>query len=472
MRNYSRQAVFDQEKLAAAKITLVGAGALSNYLCAYMSGLGIKNISIIDDTPYQNEPNEFLLKNFKGAKVKGLEEKIREINPEIHITPINSPAIDFLVGQPDLLIDLTNNPESKKKCKEFSKKTDSIKKLISASSSENNGSIRIYTPQSNPALILKKNAPKVLFLEKDDFSLDNYKDLPQGNLTSGLIAAILLDELRKAIIPLDNEYSLKNKVDFSLYAEKRFNSGLRFDEKKDDLSKLSVLVAGAGGIGTYVCLNLALMGVGSIDLYDGDTIEDHNLNRQVFYYNKIGHKKAEVLAERLNKLAKPYINPHPYYLKDISKLRKRYDIIFSCLDNWQYRFMLSDYAAKNKIPFINGSVTTFNAYADFYNCLSCKYDTRRVLENEKNQSPRAGSCSNVENSNVVMANAFVGALMASETKAVAYPDKYKPLYKKEMSYSSQGADYLRFTVSNQVLSCLCHKKTEGCECHENPIQPI
>jgi molybdopterin/thiamine biosynthesis adenylyltransferase len=467
MRDYSRQAIFDQEKLSSAKIMIIGAGALTNYLCLYLSGLGIKNTTVIDDSQYKSEPNEFLLKNFEGGKVKGLEKKIKDINQEIKFTGISNPLLDFLIGQPDVLIDLTNSPESKNKCKEISKKIYSIKKVISASSSENNGSLRVYTPQGGNTLILKKDPSKVLFLEKDDFSLNNYKGLYQGSFTSGLIAAITLDEIRKTVMPLENEHPLMKKADFSLYSENRFNSGLKFDEKKEDLSKLNALVVGAGGIGTYVCLNLALMGVGNVDLYDGDVVENHNLNRQVFYYDKVGFKKADVLAERLNKLTSANITAHTSYLKDVSQLKKKYDLIFSCLDNWQYRFMLSDYAVRKRIPFINGSVTTFNAYADINNCLMCKHNSETLLEREKDLEQRAGSCSNVANSNVVMANAFIGALMASETKALAFPYKYKPLLKKQFSYNSQSVDSLKFNIRDPVLSCLCHKKNKGCECHEN-----
>lgn len=459
----TRQAVFDQGKLENAKIAIVGAGALSNYLCTYLSGLGIRNITLVDSSPYQNSCNEFLLKGFKGYKVYGLEEKIRELNPYLKVTAINSPFMDFLIGQPDVLVDLTNDPESKKKCKEASKKIKSVKKVISASSSENNGSIRIHNINKWP-LILKRNQKDVLVLKKDDFLLDSYKDVPQGSFTSGLIAAIVLDEIRKVVVPLGNEQALKKGVNFSLYSEERFNSCLKFDEKKDGLSNLDVLVVGAGGIGTYVCLNLVLMGVGNIDLYDGDVIEDHNLNRQVFYYDAVGQKKADVLAARLNRLNK-CIKPYPTYLEDTSKLRK-YDIIFSCLDNWKYRFMLSDFAIKNRIPFVNGSVTTFSAYVDFCNCLSCKYDAKSLLEDEKKDGSGSGSCANIENSNVVMANAFAGAMMASEAKALTFPEKYKPLYKKELIYDSQSSDSLKLVLTDQLLSCLCHKKTNGCECHE------
>ncbi|MBM3200028.1 hypothetical protein FJZ53_03745 [Candidatus Woesearchaeota archaeon] len=466
MRDYSRQAVFDQEKLGNANVTIIGAGSITNYLCAYMSGLGIKNISVIDNSAYQNDPNEFLLKSFKGQKCDGLERKVKDMNDETKLVSVNSQILEFLVGKPDVLVDLTNNPISKTKCKDISKKIPCIKKTISASSSENNASVRIYAPKKNGPLILQKTGPKIVGLPESDFSLGCYDGRTQGSFTSGLIAAVVLDEIRKTIIPLENEYPLKGNADFSMHSEKRFNSGIRFREEKDNLSGIKALVVGAGGIGTYVCLNLALMGVGNIDLYDGDTVEDHNLNRQIFYYGSVGKKKADVLSERINRMTRECIRPYACFLKDTSKL-KRYDVIFSCLDNWQYRFMLNDYAVKNRIPLINGSVTAFDAYADFYNCLSCKNDVQKLLAVEKSQAPQSGSCSNVVNSNVVMTNAFVGSLMASETKALAFPKKYAPLYKKQFSYNSKSADNLKFVMSDPMLNCLCHKKTKGCECHEN-----
>ena len=51
---------------------------------------------------------------------------------------------------------------------------------------------------------------------------------------------------------------------------------------------LSALVVGAGGIGNFVALNLALLGVGNIDIVDGDKIEDTNLNRQLLLYGRVG----------------------------------------------------------------------------------------------------------------------------------------------------------------------------------------
>jgi molybdopterin/thiamine biosynthesis adenylyltransferase len=60
-----------------------------------------------------------------------------------------------------------------------------------------------------------------------------------------------------------------------------------------------VLVVGAGGLGGFVVEGLARMGVGRIDVVDGDEFQEHNLNRQLYSSEAaLGRPKAEVAAER------------------------------------------------------------------------------------------------------------------------------------------------------------------------------
>ncbi len=432
MSNYSRQQIFDMQKIGSAKITVVGGGNIANYLCLYMAGLGIKNLKIVDWEKGNKE--EFMTNDQSKNRAEQLEEKLVRINKEMKIKTrqhLNEDAI----GRPDVLVEVSNICEIRKMCFEYAVK-QSIP-FITSASDENNASI----------------SPLNLMNHK------NYEEKKQGTYTSGIIAAITLDEIRKIIMPLKDDNRIRGQIDFSISKPKRFNSGIDHNGAKEKLPALRTLVVGAGGIGTYVALNLALMGVQEIDIMDGDRIENHNLNRQVLYYNKIGENKAKILAERLREFSKSKISALPYYFKDPSQITKNYDIIYSCLDNWEARFKLSNYAIKKHTRLINGAVTTFNAKAEFSTCLECKYDSRQLLEEEQNQK-RSG-CNNL-NSNVVMQNALIGALMASEAKAIALPWRYTTLKRKEIQYHSKNSDPRKFVFLETY--CLCNKQRR-CICH-------
>ena len=67
-----------------------------------------------------------------------------------------------------------------------------------------------------------------------------------------------------------------------------------------------VLIVGVGGLGCEIAKNLAMIGVGHLDLIDLDIIEHSNLNRQILFAGaKMGTPKATIAAKRLRD-----INPH------------------------------------------------------------------------------------------------------------------------------------------------------------------
>lgn len=62
---------------------------------------------------------------------------------------------------------------------------------------------------------------------------------------------------------------------------------------------MNIYVIGCGGVGSWLTPSLCLLrDPAEIVLCDGDTLEEKNLNRQLFTREQIGQNKAEALAER------------------------------------------------------------------------------------------------------------------------------------------------------------------------------
>lgn len=67
----------------------------------------------------------------------------------------------------------------------------------------------------------------------------------------------------------------------------------------DRLRDARVAVAGLGGLGSHVALQLARTGVGHLLLVDHDVVEPSNLNRQQYGIRHLGLPKAEALAQQI-----------------------------------------------------------------------------------------------------------------------------------------------------------------------------
>src|SRR6516165_9097746 len=63
------------------------------------------------------------------------------------------------------------------------------------------------------------------------------------------------------------------------------------------LYQAKVLVVGAGGLGCPVLMNLALAGIGTLGIVDGDVVDETNLHRQFLYsIEDCGKSKTKVAA--------------------------------------------------------------------------------------------------------------------------------------------------------------------------------
>lgn len=73
------------------------------------------------------------------------------------------------------------------------------------------------------------------------------------------------------------------------------------------LKNAKVAIAGLGGLGSNIAINLARIGVGELLLVDFDIVEPSNLNRQQYFIKHIGMEKCSAMKEIIA-MINPYVN--------------------------------------------------------------------------------------------------------------------------------------------------------------------
>ena len=135
------------------------------------------------------------------------------------------------------------------------------------------------------------------------------------------------------------------------------------EEGQERLKSAKVLIAGVGGLGSPVAINLAAAGVGVIRLVDHDRVDLSNLNRQFLHWNEdIGRKKVDSAIEKLRKL-NPDIKIEAIWEtiddSNVSQIVDDSDLIVDAMDNLAARYLLNKCAIEKNIPFFHGAVRGF-----------------------------------------------------------------------------------------------------------------
>ncbi len=148
------------------------------------------------------------------------------------------------------------------------------------------------------------------------------------------------------------------------------------------LLKSSVLIVGAGGLGSPAAIYLAAIGVGNIGIIDKDNVELSNLSRQIiFNTSDVKKSKSSSAIKKLKKI-NPNIKLKSFNKKlsenNINKIVKKYDLVLDGSDNFRTRFLINDCCLKNKKILISGAVSKFDGQVYTFNflkknspCLRC-----------------------------------------------------------------------------------------------------
>ncbi len=133
------------------------------------------------------------------------------------------------------------------------------------------------------------------------------------------------------------------------------------------LLESSVLVVGAGGLGSPVLQYLAAAGVGRLGIADGDDVEPSNLQRQVVHgTDDVGRAKVDSAADAMAAL-NPDVTidryPERVTAETAAGLVAEYDIVVDASDNFPTRFLLNDACVLENIPLVHGAIYRFEGQA-------------------------------------------------------------------------------------------------------------
>jgi adenylyltransferase/sulfurtransferase len=180
------------------------------------------------------------------------------------------------------------------------------------------------------------------------------------------------------------------------------------------LKGASVLVIGAGGLGSPAALYLVAAGVGRVTLCDFDVVDASNLQRQVLFGTAdVGRAKTDAAADRLRAL-----NPHVALdtVKDrvgtgnAQTLVDAHDVVVDGSDNFTTRYLVNDACVLAGKPYVYGSIFRFEGQASVFHaphgpCYRCLFP----------EPPPDGLVPNCAQAGVLGALAgLVGSIQAAE----------------------------------------------------------
>ena len=162
------------------------------------------------------------------------------------------------------------------------------------------------------------------------------------------------------------------------------------------LMKSSVLIVGAGGLGSPISIYLAALGLGKIGIIDNDNVEISNLGRQiVFDTNDINKNKSFAAVNKLKKI-NPDIKLQSFNKRltkhTIHEIGKHFDLIVDGSDNFRTRFLINDYCFNNKKILVSGAISKFDGQVYTFNFLKKNSPCLRCFIPELPDGPDIDNC--------------------------------------------------------------------------------
>jgi len=166
-------------------------------------------------------------------------------------------------------------------------------------------------------------------------------------------------------------------------------------------------IAGCGGLGSNCAVALARVGVGKLVVADFDVIEVSNLNRQYFFRNQVGEKKAFALKENIDRIDNSIsVEAHDLFLtpETIPGIFQGCDVIVEAFDKAEMKQMLIEtvVAEMPEMPLVCGVGLAGWGHSDriglqqFGNIYICGDQELETSEEYPPLAPRVGIVANMQ----------------------------------------------------------------------------
>ncbi|HET8986144.1 MAG TPA: molybdopterin-synthase adenylyltransferase MoeB [Trueperaceae bacterium] len=185
------------------------------------------------------------------------------------------------------------------------------------------------------------------------------------------------------------------------------------------LSDASVLVVGAGGLGSPALLYLAGAGIGRLGVIDSDAVDLSNLHRQILHTTAdVGRQKVASARERLAALNPDVVvEEHGLRLDSHNALELigRFDMVLDGSDNFPTRYLVNDACVIAGKPLVYGALSRFEGQVGVLAtgsapCYRCLFPT----------PPPPGTVPSCAEAGVLgVLTGVVGSLMATEALRLA-----------------------------------------------------
>jgi adenylyltransferase/sulfurtransferase len=155
------------------------------------------------------------------------------------------------------------------------------------------------------------------------------------------------------------------------------------------LLEASVLLIGAGGLGSPAALYLGAAGIGRLGIVDDDAVDETNLQRQVLHSTAaLGEPKVDSAVRRVREL-NPDVEVVPYRERLSADnidaiLDEDWEVIVDGADNFPTRYLLNDASVWHGVPVVHGSIFRFEGQVTVF--------APRTLQQTVTKSVQGGPC--------------------------------------------------------------------------------